>query len=290
MKFKMEITALTPIHIGSGDKLIDPIDVIIEDIGDKKVIYYDFYKELAKKISMAEVNELINYLKNRREEKVKEKVRELVIKKYRIGKIYEMTSSKELKSAKEIDGHIKTNDGKLYIPGSSIKGVLKKTVMPHNMGRDILLVRDSSPTEKKSYYQASRIIIHPSRNARRTRSIPNPIIECIEKDTKLVVEGKIYELRAKKWIEAAFEKTQEQLREILKRLKNASVGREYAKELRENLEKLIEENDSILTIGRFNTKITKTINPMGRLKSFPAIYTNEGLTLPGIVKAKIKYE
>ena len=119
----MEIEVLTPVHIGSGDKLLMNLDFIVKG---NRVIVLDTPK-------------LFDYLIERGYDAVdiaKVELRELIEKEgidVENFKKYVLPFTGAVRS--EISEHIKTG-GKPYIPGSSIKGAIRTAVLWYAVKND----------------------------------------------------------------------------------------------------------------------------------------------------------
>ena len=138
MRYKAEITAITPIHIGSGDKALYGLDFFREE---KIIKMIDFYC-LKERINEIEENltKIMNLKeeerKARREEKRKIRIRDEVRNiKEKNEKILKDVSRRNpevvrypIKSNAEVDRDVETIiklNSSPYIPGSSIKGALR---------------------------------------------------------------------------------------------------------------------------------------------------------------------
>ncbi|GIX41993.1 MAG: type III-A CRISPR-associated RAMP protein Csm5 [Leptospiraceae bacterium] len=134
----IKIKTLSPIHIGSGNKLTN-IDFVIQN---KTLTVISFDKLIfTLRENRKQIDELINYLERKKKELPRELQNHIIknlqnIKKYIIKfndsilKKFEKNPNEiEIFENKEVLEFIKTSDSKPYIPGSEIKGAIRTAIL-----------------------------------------------------------------------------------------------------------------------------------------------------------------
>lgn len=132
-KWNVEITAETPIHIGSGEKLKKDLDFISES---NKVYVLDIYKIGSEILKRNRFDLLQNPARviNTLGLSYKEVAKRIIPVPYYSRDMY------------EIHCQIRDGNGKPYIPGSSIKGAIRTALL-----WEIMMTSDESPVLKEEY-------------------------------------------------------------------------------------------------------------------------------------------
>lgn len=125
---KIELEVLTPLHIGSGNEFINGFD-IIEINRQKKIInlnaliehFRDKPEELNNLTTAIEFNRLSDFMIGKRN------IPPEVISNKNIPASLDKTNIKK---------QIRNGNGELYLPGSSLKGVIRTALLHHFIGND----------------------------------------------------------------------------------------------------------------------------------------------------------
>jgi CRISPR-associated protein Csm5 len=137
MKTQYEITLLSPVHIGSGDKLSKNIDYFSDETGTYLVDSDKFFETL----TPAQIDELTNS-------------RDIIefMERNRINKkdFVKKKISPQQVAASEINQCIKSSFENPYIPGSSLKGALR-TVIGWHLFKELNISFDFNPRSKKEW-------------------------------------------------------------------------------------------------------------------------------------------
>ena len=146
--YKVELTTITPIHIGTGEDYV-PVDYVIKDSGDKKYFFYfinrdkfiDYiinsgkYDELLKISNLNDFLKINEYIYNNFNDEMidwKMQVSKNVFEIYK--KNIEMGVKKNEINRLEIRSFIQDSFKKnIYIPGSSIKGSIRTAVLNYKI-------------------------------------------------------------------------------------------------------------------------------------------------------------
>jgi len=149
-KYTLEITTLSPAHIGDGSELT-PLDYIMRNRVIHVINEDKLFKELERRRL---VNRFINYVESNRRVSLED-----FIKKYMWGvepKLYKNLTKYSLEilskrlEGKQISTFIKNADGKAYIPGSEIKGAIRIALLHSILEKDpakISLILRNNPDE-----------------------------------------------------------------------------------------------------------------------------------------------
>ena len=123
--YKIEMETLTPVHIGSGEKAIFGLDYYLEGT---KVIFIDL-PELIEAVNKEEMERLSRSIKQMKIKDIK-----FMVKKY--GKELYTIENKADTRRREIDTILKTHGGYVYIPGSSLKGAIRTSLIYDRIGEE----------------------------------------------------------------------------------------------------------------------------------------------------------
>jgi len=149
-KYTLEITTLSPAHIGDGSELT-PLDYIMRNRVIHVINEDKLFKELERRRL---VNRFINYVESNRRVSLED-----FIKKYMWGvepKLYENLTKYSLEilskrlEGKQISTFIKNSEGEAYIPGSEIKGAIRIALLHSILEKDpakISLILRNNPDE-----------------------------------------------------------------------------------------------------------------------------------------------
>jgi CRISPR type III-A-associated RAMP protein Csm5 len=135
-KYKLEITTLSPIHIGDGGRLT-PLDYLEKDCLIHVVNEDSLFEELERR---GLVDHFINYLENARDASLKEFIerfmRDAGPEVYEKIEKYSLEILSWMGEGKQILTFIRNDEGRAYIPGSEIKGAIRIALLHRILEKD----------------------------------------------------------------------------------------------------------------------------------------------------------
>jgi len=118
--FEVELETITPVHIGSGEEYINNIEVIDNKVLNINKLMRCFYKNKKK------LSELSEAIENKSlSDFIKQNIRDIP------DDVFYKFDNPELGINNNIKKHIRTGTGEVYIPGSSIKGAIRTSIIKY---------------------------------------------------------------------------------------------------------------------------------------------------------------
>lgn len=167
--YKMKLTTLSPVFVGSGEKL-SSLDYIYDfSRGELKLIDEQRFSKFLLKNNL--LDDFMNYILNNKNVKLFEwgKKANLDLVKYDIFKKSYKYSKEDTKIRNDINLFIKNSCGNAYIPGTSLKGVIRTAILQKKL--------NDNPEVKNKY----KIILEQALKTRSTKDL-GKIEKDIEKD------------------------------------------------------------------------------------------------------------